>query len=808
MRHADGRGADRPRRASVRSRRGHDPRRAARLRRCARRLRSLRARASAKACCAPSTAASSRPGPAGRPRAGSPTCCRPGATSPPSTRAPSRPAPPPARRARRGRGACAAICRMRATGRAAIVMDLWASPTLRSGGEDIAHALALMGVRPTWDHASTRVTGFEIMPLPLLDRPRIDVTLRVSGAFRDTFPDQIALLDQAARAVAALDEDDAWNALAAARRRGEPLPRVFGAAPGTYGAGVADAGARRRVGRRGAISAAPISQARPTPSAQAARRSADPCVSRSASREADAFVHVTDVAERDLLDGDCGGRRHRRIRGSGRRLLGRRPPSTASTPAVRTRPKARTLPRISTASCADAWPTRAGSPASCATAGAARPSSRKASMRSSSSPRPRDAVTDAQLRRRLRRAHRRRGACARRLLRRQSRPPARPSATASPMRAGAASGRAAATPSRRTLGEPACEGGRRMMRARRQRCGAAGARRRSPDADRRRPARAHSSVAGVLTADAGARRRRGCPALRQRPSRRHRPRQPADPRREGRDLSRRCVALLERAGLVEPEGEGPNRLTIVSPLAGLDPDRPHRRAARWPKPSRRGPAISTDCPRNLSSPSMAAGPDAARCHRARDLRLVAHRTRRASLLAIGAAQGPALDRHDDRPAAPPRAVRPSLRALRSMRLGAERRRGGCAILSPPIVAELAALGRASPRLYRPSDVAAAPACRLVPDTATRQAVLLAPALRPLQRERSWIRPRSWSEHFGPGRNPPVAFTRGILLPGIARRACLDAACGSPPCRASSSTQTIPALRVDRLPRAGRTAEAP
>ena len=81
------------------------------------------------------------------------------------------------------------------------------------------------------------------------------MTLRVSGAFRDTFPDQLALLDQAARAVAALDEDDEWNALAAARRRGEAAARVFGAAPGRYGAGVAEPAldgawaARRDLGR-------------------------------------------------------------------------------------------------------------------------------------------------------------------------------------------------------------------------------------------------------------------------------------------------------------------------------------------------------------------------------------------------------------------------------------------------------------------------------------------------------------------------------------------------------------------------------
>jgi cobaltochelatase CobN len=181
-------------------------------------------------------------------------------------------------------------------------MDLWASPTLRSGGEDIAHALALMGVRPTWDHASTRVTGFEIVPQPLLDRPRADVTLRVSGAFRDTFPDQIALLDKAARAVAALNEDGEWNELAAARRRGEALSRVFGSAPGTYGAGVSaraldgewttrsDLGRTYLEGTSHSLSVSGQAQA-------------DQSFAQRVE-QAEAFVHVSDVAERDILDGD------------------------------------------------------------------------------------------------------------------------------------------------------------------------------------------------------------------------------------------------------------------------------------------------------------------------------------------------------------------------------------------------------------------------------------------------------------------------------------------------------------------------
>ena len=125
---------------------------------------------------------------------------------------------------------------------------------MRTGGDDIAQALALMGVRPTWDSASRRVTGFEILPLSVLDRPRVDVTLRISGFFRDAFPGLIDLFDSAARAVASLAEDDDANALAARVRSettdlvaagmGETAARrragfrVFGSKPGAYGAGL------------------------------------------------------------------------------------------------------------------------------------------------------------------------------------------------------------------------------------------------------------------------------------------------------------------------------------------------------------------------------------------------------------------------------------------------------------------------------------------------------------------------------------------------------------------------------------------
>lgn len=123
----------------------------------------------------------------------------------------------------------------------ALVIDLWGSSTLRTGGEEIAQGLALMGCRPVWDPATGRVTGVEVLPPATMGRPRIDVTFRISGLFRDLFPAQIALLDAAVKLVAARDEDPSENPLAAARvEAGGPPERIFGTAPGAYGAGIED----------------------------------------------------------------------------------------------------------------------------------------------------------------------------------------------------------------------------------------------------------------------------------------------------------------------------------------------------------------------------------------------------------------------------------------------------------------------------------------------------------------------------------------------------------------------------------------
>jgi cobaltochelatase CobN len=123
---------------------------------------------------------------------------------------------------------------------------VWGTSAMRTQGDDIGEVLALLGVRPSWDERSRRLTGFEVIPLPELGRPRIDVVIRISGFFRDAFPDLITLLDDAIRTVAALDEDDADNYVAkharAERRSGvderRATTRIFGSKPGAYGAGL------------------------------------------------------------------------------------------------------------------------------------------------------------------------------------------------------------------------------------------------------------------------------------------------------------------------------------------------------------------------------------------------------------------------------------------------------------------------------------------------------------------------------------------------------------------------------------------
>src|SRR5579859_484003 len=117
----------------------------------------------------------------------------------------------------------------------AMAITAWGTANMRTGGDDIAQALALMGARPTWEGSTGRVTGFEILPATVLGRPRVDVTVRISGFFRDAFAEQIDLLASAAAAVMRLDEPPEINPAAARfRAEGDEL-RVFGAQPGACG---------------------------------------------------------------------------------------------------------------------------------------------------------------------------------------------------------------------------------------------------------------------------------------------------------------------------------------------------------------------------------------------------------------------------------------------------------------------------------------------------------------------------------------------------------------------------------------------
>jgi len=112
---------------------------------------------------------------------------------------------------------------------------MWGTAAMRTAGDDVAQALALLGVRPVWATESARVIGLEAIPLAELGRARIDVTVRISGFFRDAFPHLIELIDDAVALVAGLDEDPIDNHV---RAHGVEDPRVFGSKPGAYGSGI------------------------------------------------------------------------------------------------------------------------------------------------------------------------------------------------------------------------------------------------------------------------------------------------------------------------------------------------------------------------------------------------------------------------------------------------------------------------------------------------------------------------------------------------------------------------------------------
>ena len=184
-----------------------------------------------------------------------------------------------------------------------LLITAWGTANMRTGGDDIAQALALMGVKPTWDAANRRVTGFTVIPATTLGRPRVDVTLRISGFFRDAFPQLIALVDGAARAVQALDEPEDINPAAARTKRGEDASRVFGSKPGAYGAGLQAMIDERLWSDRADLAQAYLTWGSYAYGADGAGTAARAAFEARLS-QTDAIVQNQDNREHDILDSD------------------------------------------------------------------------------------------------------------------------------------------------------------------------------------------------------------------------------------------------------------------------------------------------------------------------------------------------------------------------------------------------------------------------------------------------------------------------------------------------------------------------
>ncbi|WP_417474811.1 cobaltochelatase subunit CobN [Leisingera sp.] len=175
-----------------------------------------------------------------------------------------------------------------------LVIDLWGSATMRTAGEEFAMALHLAGLAPKWDEGSERVSGFEVLPLSMLNRPRIDVTLRVSGLFRDVFPGLAQMFETAAAALAAREETAADNPYLT------ETPRVFGPKPGQYGLSMTPHLDDYTDEARQAAGEAWLNASSHAIDAKGAITDARGAL-ETRLQSADSFVHLQDLPETDLL---------------------------------------------------------------------------------------------------------------------------------------------------------------------------------------------------------------------------------------------------------------------------------------------------------------------------------------------------------------------------------------------------------------------------------------------------------------------------------------------------------------------------
>ncbi|WP_370092460.1 cobaltochelatase subunit CobN [Streptacidiphilus sp. MAP12-20] len=229
-------------------------------------------------------------------------------------------------------------------------LTVWGTSCMRTQGDDIAEILALLGCRPVWDDASRRVTGFEIVPTGELGRPRIDVTVRISGFFRDAFPHVVALLDDAVQAVAALDEPadanyvrahvDADAAEHGDRRRA--TARIFGSKPGAYGAGLLPL-----IDARNWRSDADLAEVYAVWGGYAYGRGLDGRAARGDMEQAFRRISVAaknvDTREHDLVDADDYFQYHGGMVAMVRHLTGESPAAYVGDSAVPSQIKTRTL---------------------------------------------------------------------------------------------------------------------------------------------------------------------------------------------------------------------------------------------------------------------------------------------------------------------------------------------------------------------------------------------------------------------------------------------------------------------------------
>ncbi len=237
-------------------------------------------------------------------------------------------------------------------------LSVWGTANMRTGGDDIAQALALIGARPKWDPGSLRVSGYEIIPLAKLGRPRVDVILRISGFFRDAFPQMIALYDRAIRAIGALDEPEDQNPIAA-RMRIDALDlmkagaseqdafikaghRIFGSKPGAYGAGLQGPIDSGKWTDAGDLAKVFLEWGQYAYGAEAA---GVPERERLASRlgDTEAVLHNQDNREHDLLDSDDYYQFEGGLTVAATELSGQRPAIYHSDHSRPERPVTRTL---------------------------------------------------------------------------------------------------------------------------------------------------------------------------------------------------------------------------------------------------------------------------------------------------------------------------------------------------------------------------------------------------------------------------------------------------------------------------------